>query len=104
VIVNHLWEYDCQHLAVERERLQLHFILLMSAYTASRPGAIVESGHHAHSNRSLTYGKTELSLHRKGNNGRHELVLECTFVFRKGDEGGTKPYVILTQPSCNYHY
>ena len=34
----------------------------MSAYTASRPGAIVESGNHAGSNRSLTYGKTELSL------------------------------------------
>ncbi|KAB2570188.1 hypothetical protein DBV05_g11145 [Lasiodiplodia theobromae] len=41
LILHHHWALDTSVFPDERQRLQLAFLLLLSAYTATRPGALV---------------------------------------------------------------
>ncbi|KAB2570183.1 hypothetical protein DBV05_g11146 [Lasiodiplodia theobromae] len=43
LILHHHWVVDSSIFPDERQRLQLAFLLLLSAYTATRPGALVYS-------------------------------------------------------------
>lgn len=43
LILYHHWALDTSVFPDERQRLQLAFLLLLSAYTATRPGALVYS-------------------------------------------------------------
>lgn len=43
LILHHHWVVDSSVFPDERQRLQLAFLLLLSAYTATRPGALVYS-------------------------------------------------------------
>lgn len=43
LILHHHWVRDSSVFPDERQRLQLAFLLLLSAYTATRPGALVYS-------------------------------------------------------------
>jgi len=40
-LLYYLWAHDQTVFCDERQRLQLHFLILITAYTASRPGALV---------------------------------------------------------------
>lgn len=54
--------------------------LLLATFTASRPGAIVESDNHRNSNQSLEYGEVKLRLERDSST---LLVLIMYFYKRK---------------------
>lgn len=85
-------EYDTGQISRERRRVQLSLLLLFTAYTSSRPGALVESGMYAGTNEGLQYRDIHLGLF-PGNESKAELVMEVTLLFTKGERNG-KPYVI----------
>lgn len=41
LVLHHLWVLDISVFPDERQRLQLAFLILLSAYTATRPAALV---------------------------------------------------------------
>lgn len=84
------WRYDTEVFAHERQRVQLATILLLIAYTTSRPGALVVSGHEgirtsatAHT-QTLTYRNVALYLLRTPVGQADLLVLELTLMWMKG--------------------
>jgi Protein of unknown function (DUF3435) len=72
--------------------VQLSLLLLTSAYTATRPGALVESGIAKGSGKALCYRHINLLVLPNPNPGERDvLVLEVTLVHNKGDKGQAKP-------------
>ncbi|KAI4132430.1 MAG: hypothetical protein LQ347_002588 [Umbilicaria vellea] len=91
------WRYDTEVFAHERQRVQLATILLLIAYTTSRPGALVVSGHEgirtsatAHT-QTLTYRNVALYLLRTPVGQADLLVLELTLMWMKGKRHRSEP-------------
>ena len=57
--------------------------LLLATFTASRPGAIVESDNYRNSNQSLEYGEVKLRSERDSSTKKAQLVLIMYFHKRK---------------------
>ncbi|KAI9766747.1 MAG: hypothetical protein M1839_004778 [Geoglossum umbratile] len=55
VILHYQWAFDTATFPHERQRAQLSLLLLMIAYTSSRPGALIESESLRGSNEALCY-------------------------------------------------
>ncbi len=79
------WVFDTEVYDLERERIQLAAVLLLLAYTGSRPGAIVESSSPgiAGTNAALCYGDLVLKL-LQPKQGPSLLVLEVRIRLDKG--------------------
>lgn len=94
-VLRHLWAYDTEQYTAERERVQMAFMLQLAGFTASRPGAIIESSCARGSNRALRYRHCELKLVDNPNpasNGRKYLwVLHIDLVYLKGDIESRNP-------------
>lgn len=92
-VLRHLWAYDVEQYHSERQRLQMAFMLQIAAFTASRPGAVIESSCARDSNRALKYRHCELKLIENPENTgkRHIWVLEITLVYLKGDNESKFP-------------
>src|SRR6266480_5477491 len=60
--LRHHWAHDRELYSTERQRVQMSLMLLLYAYTGSRPGAIIDSGCARGSNRALRYRDVELML------------------------------------------
>ncbi|KAI9773157.1 MAG: hypothetical protein M1840_008278 [Geoglossum simile] len=90
-ILQYHWAFDAGSLPHERQRVQLSLLLLMMAYTSSRPGAIVESGCAKGSNEALCYKDVKI-LVIPGSDGayRDTLVMTITLRYMKGCRGGSK--------------
>jgi hypothetical protein len=90
-ILQYHWAFDTGSLPHERQRVQLSLLLLMMAYTSSRPGAIVESGCAKGSNEALCYKDIKI-LVIPGSDGayRDTLVMTITLRYMKGCRGGSK--------------
>jgi hypothetical protein len=69
------------------------FMLQLAGFTASRPGAIIESACSKGSNRALLYRHCQLKLiYNPVPDGRKYLwVLEITLVYLKGDVESKNP-------------
>lgn len=59
-VLHHHWVSDIEVYATERQRIQMSYLLLLCAFTASRPGAIIESEGAKGVNRALRYRDIEL--------------------------------------------
>jgi hypothetical protein len=79
------WVFDTEVYDLERERIQLAVVLLLLAYTGSRPGAIMESSSRgiAGTNAALCYGDLVLKL-LQPKEGPSLLVLEVRIRLDKG--------------------
>jgi hypothetical protein len=92
LVLQYHWAFDREAFPHERQRVQLSLLLLMAAYTATRPGALVESGCARGSNRAICYKDINLLILSNPNPGERDLlVMEVTLVYRKGDQDGSKP-------------
>ena len=90
--LRHHRTYDRELYSTERQRVQMSLMLLLCAYTGSRPGAIIESGCARGSNRALRYRDIELMLIPNPQSGGRDLwVMKVTLVFRKGDCESANP-------------
>jgi len=54
-LLHHLWSDSKHNFDREFDRVKLAFYILLLAYTASRPGAVVVSDCYRSSNQALTY-------------------------------------------------
>lgn len=69
-------------------------MLLLASFTASRPGAIIESRCGKGSKQALQYRDIELMLVSNPMSGERDTwVMKVTFVFMKGDHRSSNPYV-----------
>ena len=50
-----MWKDDSHKFRRDLDRIKLHFYILLLAYTAAWPGAIIESSAYARTNEALTY-------------------------------------------------
>ena len=50
-----MWKEESHRFRRDLDRIKLHFYILLLAYTAAQPGAIIESSAYAHTNEALTY-------------------------------------------------
>ncbi|KAF8434041.1 hypothetical protein BGX38DRAFT_1333611 [Terfezia claveryi] len=86
-MIRFLWMEAPIVYAANRYRVQLALFLLLASFTASRPGAIVESSNHRSSNESLEYGETKLLLEEDEETGTLGWVLLVYFHKRKNRRG-----------------
>ena len=86
------WKFDTEIFPLEWERVQLVAVLLFSAYTGSRPGAIVESGCAGirGTNAALLYKDIKLRLLRPPGE-EPLLILEVTIRLDKGKRKRSQP-------------
>jgi uncharacterized protein DUF3435 len=88
------WRLDTVSVPHERYAVQLPLLILMTAYTSSRPGALIESGCLRGSNDSLCYKDVVLRvLPNPVELTRHLVVMEVSLLFMKGKRNKSQPYV-----------
>lgn len=68
--------------------MQLPLLLLLTAYTSSRAGALVESAMYPGTNEGLHYKDVQLGLFRAYEGAEPELAMEVTLRFTKGERNG----------------
>ncbi|KAI9763324.1 MAG: hypothetical protein M1840_000589 [Geoglossum simile] len=101
-ILRYHWTSDCRTFSHERLRVQLALILLVAAYTATRPGAIVERPYVKGSNKVLCYKDIELTILRNPELGKRDvLVMGVTLLHTKGGQGQKKPKTYLFHEDTN---
>ena len=92
VILRYHWCFDTASVPHERYTVQLPLLILMTAFTASRPGALVESGCAHGSNEALRYRDVVLRvLPNPGNSNDRILAMEVSLHFMKGRRNKSKP-------------
>ena len=91
-VLQHHLVYDREIYAIERQRVQMSLLILLSAFTVWRPGAILESGGAKGSNRALRYRDVELILIPNPTLGGRDLwVMKVTLVFLKRGHQSSNP-------------
>jgi hypothetical protein len=94
-LLHYHWCFDTATVPHERYRVQFPLLLLMTAYTSSRPGALIESSCVRGSNDALCYGDVALRvLPNPEEPERHMLVMEVTLRFMKGKRNKSQPSVL----------
>ena len=84
VLTKFLWVDDKHKYDHERYRIQLCLFIQLLAYTASRPGAIIESDAYRNSNMALKYKDFKLWFLRPRDGGPPRLSLTIRFSYMKG--------------------
>ena len=95
------WVYDTEQYELERNRVQLAAVLLIIAFTGSRPGAVVESGTAGlrGSNEALRYRDIKIMVLQADKDQEEALlIVEVTFMFIKGRRHRSAPWVPLGLP------
>lgn len=67
-LIHHLWAEDKHTYRQEFDRVKLAFYLLLLAYTAARPGAVIVSDAYRNSNQALSYRVSPRTNFRHLNN------------------------------------
>lgn len=90
-LLKYHWINDEKRYPTERQRIQLSLVLLISAFSASRPGAILASGTTQKSrDQYLRYRDIELMLVAVP--GKRDIwVMKVTFMFLKGHHTTSNP-------------
>ncbi|OJD26944.1 hypothetical protein ACJ73_01667 [Blastomyces percursus] len=91
-ILHYHWCLDTASVTHERYTVQNPLIMLMIAYTSSRPGALIESGCLRGSNDALCYKDIVLRvIPNPDQPSRHILVMEVSLLFMKGKRDKSAP-------------
>nr|KMM73308.1 hypothetical protein CPAG_09597 [Coccidioides posadasii RMSCC 3488] len=91
-ILHYHWCLDTSPVPHERYTVQLPLLMLMTAYTSSRPGALIESGCARGSNDALRYRDVVLRvIPNPEQPDRHVLVMEVTLMYMKGKRNKSQP-------------
>ncbi|TPX19903.1 hypothetical protein DIZ76_017697 [Coccidioides immitis] len=91
-ILHYHWCLDTSPVPHERYTVQLLLLMLMTAYTSSRPGALIESGCARGSNDALRYRDVVLRvIPNPEQPDRHVLVMEVTLMYMKGKRNKSQP-------------
>ncbi|PGH23708.1 hypothetical protein AJ80_02314 [Polytolypa hystricis UAMH7299] len=91
-VLHYHWCLDSLVVPHERYTVQLPLLMLMTAYTSSRPGALIESGCARGSNDALRYRDVVLRvIPNPDEPHRHVLVMEVTLMFMKGKRNKSRP-------------
>ena len=88
IIIHYRWVHDSSIFPIERQRVQFAFVMLLIAYTGSRPGALMntESGEESKA-KGLRYEDIELVLLRDPENPAvHVLVMHAVLHHMKGTD------------------
>lgn len=94
LIIHHLWVSNGCAFPVERQRVQLATLLLLTAYTSSRPGALIEASCAPGSNECITYNDIRILVIRNPEESTTNIVvMEITLRYTKGNRQTKKPYV-----------
>lgn len=90
-LFRHHWIVDKKRYPTERQQIQMSLLLLLSAFTASRPGAILASGRAEESrNQFLRYRDIEFMLVTES--GKRDMwVMKVTFMYLKGHHLRSNP-------------
>ncbi|KAK2800863.1 hypothetical protein FQN51_005798 [Onygenales sp. PD_10] len=92
------WCLDMSAVPHEWYTVQLPLLMLMTAYTSSRPGALIESGCVRGSNDALQYRDVVLRvIPNLEDPERHVLVIEVTLMFMKGKRNKSQPTTYIFQ-------
>ncbi|TGO90359.1 hypothetical protein BPOR_0067g00010 [Botrytis porri] len=89
-IIGYLWMNDPLNFLYERARVQIALLILMLVYTASRPGAVIDSHAYYMTGQAMRYKDIKLTLQQNPNGGRPLMSILFTFNLRKNerdDEG-----------------
>ena len=81
------WSYDTEHYDHERNRVQLATVLLIIAFTSTRPGAIIKSGCDGirGTNEALPYKDIKIKVLQPNDRSiKSFLIVEITLLFMKG--------------------
>ena len=87
-VIQYHWASDINVFPNERQRVQFAAILLLAAFTGSRPGALLH----------ITYRDLRLYVEKHCKTGKHELKLAVTLSKTKSGQKRRRPWVIL--PIC----
>ena len=91
-MLHYYWVLDTATYLNERQCLQLFFLLLMIAYTASWPGVTVVCGTLKGSNEALRYRDMDLIILRNPDRDHHNvLVMKVRLFLNKGRRDTKKP-------------
>ncbi|KAL9049391.1 MAG: hypothetical protein Q9162_007245 [Coniocarpon cinnabarinum] len=95
-LLHYLWAFDTFAFPIERQRVQLSLLLLIIAYTTSRPGALVEA-HCAHgTNECLVYKDVRLLvIPNPEEPDRNVIVMEVSLRYTKGRRDTNRPTIFL---------
>ncbi|KAF7880459.1 uncharacterized protein EAF02_007305 [Botrytis sinoallii] len=89
-ILGYLWMNDPLNFLYERARVQIALLILILVYTASRPGAVIESHAYYMTGQSMRYKDIKFTLQQSPDGGRPLMSILFTFNLRKNerdDEG-----------------
>ena len=89
-IFSFMWTCDEYEYAHPRLMNQLSFCLIFMAYYGLRPGEIIEAGNHVGSDKGLTYGDIDLSLHH--HNGAPRYQMRVQLQYRKRYRGESRDH------------
>ena len=91
-VLRHHWVADQEIYPTERQRIQMFLMLLLCAFTASQPGAIIDNTCANDTNRFLRYRDIEFMLMLNPEPGKRDLwVMKVTLVFLKRDHRKSNP-------------
>ncbi|KAE8547697.1 hypothetical protein EYB25_009490 [Talaromyces marneffei] len=80
-VIQYHWAADINIFPNERQRVQVAAILLLAAYTGSRPGALL----------NITYRDLRLNMEKHRKTGKHELKLAVTLTKTKSGQKRKRP-------------
>lgn len=80
-VIQYHWAADINVFPNERQRVQVAAILLLAAYTGSRPGALLH----------ITYRDLRLYVEKHRKTGKHELKLAVTLTKTKSGQKRKRP-------------
>ncbi|KAK6495730.1 hypothetical protein TWF481_002777 [Arthrobotrys musiformis] len=95
VLLNYHWALDTSILRHERYRIQLPLILMIMAFTASRPGALVESNCRRGTNESLKYKDVSLQILPCDDERKIIIIMELTSWIMKGRGRKQEPVTFM---------
>lgn len=81
VVIQYHWASDINVFPNERQRVQVASILLLAAFTGSRPGALLQ----------ITYRDICLYVEKHRKTGKHELKLGVTLTKTKSGQKRKRP-------------
>jgi hypothetical protein len=103
VILRYHWCLDTASVPHERYTVQMPLLIFMTAFTASRPGALVESSCARGSNEALRYRNMVLRVLANPNNSNDRiLAIEVSLHVIKGRRNKSRPTTYIFHECDDY--
>jgi hypothetical protein len=97
-ILYYLWAKDEHFFIHERYRIQTAWVIKVIAYTATRPGSVVECDEYRGTNQAMTYNDIEVMLlrNKENPNSRPEINVTLTFNLMKARRNKPQSLYVLS--------